>query len=123
VRDFAAAYYHVPEYPFIDPVIWFAGKRLRVNPRTVDLTHHVSSISPRPILIIHAHDDKEITVSNAHHIHQHAKEPKDLWLVKNAGHLGAHALYQDEYEQRIIDFFNRSLLSFPPEVSTPIPNF
>ncbi len=123
VRDFAAAYYHIPEFPFIPPIIWFAGKRLRIDPRTVDLTHHVSSISPRPILIIHADDDKEITVSNAHHIYQYAKEPKDLWLVKNAGHLGAHALYQYEYEQRIITFFNCFLPSLPPEVSTHPPNF
>jgi esterase/lipase len=109
VRDFSAAYYRIPEFPLIPPIVWFAGKRIGIDPGDMDLSRHLSSIAPRPIFIVHAEDDREITVSNAHLIYQFADQPKELWLVKNGGHLGAHALCPHEYERRVTQFFDHSL--------------
>jgi fermentation-respiration switch protein FrsA (DUF1100 family) len=113
VRDFAACYYHIPEFPFIPPVVWFAGKRLGFDPKELDLSHHLSSIAPRPLLIIHTEDDREISVENAHALFAYAKDPKALWIVETGGHLGAHATHPTEYEHRLLSFFNDALSSTP----------
>ena len=109
VRDFAKAYYHLPEYPFIPMAVWAAGKRLRINTKDVDLSIYVEKISPRPILIIHGREDKEIRLINGLKIYEKAKEPKELWVVDEAEHLGTYAIMRMEYEKRIIFFFNKYL--------------
>jgi len=109
VRDFAKAYYHSPEFPFIPPAVWAAGKRLGIKPGALDLSLYVGKISPRPILIIHSKDDREIKLRNALTIYKSANEPKELWLVDKAGHLGAYAVEKREYERRVIVFFNKYL--------------
>ena len=109
VRDFAKAYYHAPEYPFIPPAVWTAGKRLGINPNYVDLTLCVGKISPRPIFIIHGRDDKEIALINGLKTYEYAKEPKEIWVVEETGHLGAYAVYGKDYEKRIVLFFKKNL--------------
>lgn len=109
VRDFARAYYHLPEYPLIPMAVWAAGKRLRINTKDVDLSIYVEKISPRPILIIHGREDKEIRLINGLKIYEKAKEPKELWVVDEAEHLGTYAAMGMEYEKRIIFFFNKHL--------------
>jgi len=105
VANFARLYYHVPEYPFIPPLTWVAGKRLRIRIDDVDLSHHVRDISPRPILLIHANNDKEILVENAQTIFDFAKEPKQLWIVEKGEHLGAYSFIGKKYESVVISFF------------------
>lgn len=34
----------------------------------------------------------------------------ELWVAPNAPHVGAYSLYPDEYQQRVIDFFHKTLL-------------
>lgn len=34
----------------------------------------------------------------------------ELWIAPNAPHVGAYSLYPDEYQQRVIDFFDKTLL-------------
>lgn len=115
VRDFASAYYRIPYFPFIPLIVWFAGKRLGFDPPDLDLSRHLPSIAPRPILIIHSIDDREITVSNAHLIYQYARPPKELWLVKEGGHLGACHTRRGAYEHRILSFFDRAFSPPPPD--------
>ncbi len=38
-------------------------------------------------------------------------ERAELWVAPNAWHVGAFSLYPDDYEQRVIGFFDRTLLS------------
>jgi fermentation-respiration switch protein FrsA (DUF1100 family) len=36
-----------------------------------------------------------------------ARDPKELWIVPNAGHRRIEELARDEYRQRVIDFLDR----------------
>jgi hypothetical protein len=38
-----------------------------------------------------------------------ANEPKDLWIVPGAGHCSAHYYQTEEYERRILTFFDQAL--------------
>ena len=38
-----------------------------------------------------------------------ARAPKELWIVDDAGHCSAHALFPEVYEGRVLEFFERTL--------------
>jgi len=42
-----------------------------------------------------------------------ASQPKTLWKIDEAGHVGGFEARPEEYEQRVIAFFDRALLSEP----------
>jgi fermentation-respiration switch protein FrsA (DUF1100 family) len=70
----------------------------------------IGDISPRPVLIIHGEQDNgACTVADAHRLYQAAREPKELWIVPGAGHCSAHALAPQAYEERVVQFFDRTL--------------
>jgi fermentation-respiration switch protein FrsA (DUF1100 family) len=70
----------------------------------------ISQISPRPVLIVHGeHDNGATTVADARRLFVAAGDPKELWIVPGAGHCSAHALFPEEYEQRVLAFFDRTL--------------
>ncbi len=64
--------------PSIDE--WLKGFR-QVSPAS-----HVSGISPRPLLLVHGSQDEVVDVSQAHRLYQAAGEPKQLVIIKGAGH-------------------------------------
>ena len=61
-----------------------------------------------PILLIHAEKDSQIPVENSILLHDAAKN-SELWVVENADHGETHALKKEEYEKRIIEFFEKNL--------------
>jgi dipeptidyl aminopeptidase/acylaminoacyl peptidase len=70
----------------------------------------IGQISPRPVFIIHGeHDNGACTVSDARRLYAAANEPKELWIVPGAGHCGAHYAHTEEYERRVLAFFDRWL--------------
>ena len=41
--------------------------------------------------------------------HAAASEPKELWEIPESGHTGGIDARPDEYERRVVGFFDRSL--------------
>jgi uncharacterized protein len=76
-------------------------------PHLIDL---VDQISPRAIFLIHAPkaDPDEPRFNRA--FYREAGEPKVIWGVPEAGHVGAQEARPREYEQRVTRFFDRALL-------------
>lgn len=68
----------------------------------------IAVISPRPLLIIHGTDDRLIPVVQAKDNFAAACPPKQLWLVPDAGHVGAHTVVCVEYEQRVVAFLRHA---------------
>jgi len=46
----------------------------------------IASISPKPILIIHGAEDKVINPKHSQELFEAAKQPKEHWVIENAGH-------------------------------------
>jgi dienelactone hydrolase len=73
-----------------------------------DLAHVVSHISPRPVLLIralHGLDDESLNRV----YYAHAEQPAALWEVPQGGHTGALAALPQQYEARVVGFFDRAL--------------
>jgi dipeptidyl aminopeptidase/acylaminoacyl peptidase len=64
----------------------------------------IDRISPRPLLLIYG----ELEVGDTHPQEQLARagEPKDLWVVPNAWHGGYLDVAAEEWEQRVVAFFD-----------------
>jgi fermentation-respiration switch protein FrsA (DUF1100 family) len=68
----------------------------------------VDDIAPRPLLLIRGRGGQKQEALNRVY-HDAARQPKALWEVPGAGHTAALSTRPQEYERRVIDFFDRAL--------------
>lgn len=70
----------------------------------------VPRISPRAVFLINgAKDWTGTNPDDARALYAVASEPKGLWIVPGAGHGGAYYVAREEYEERLLAFFDRYL--------------
>ncbi len=72
-----------PDFP-PDPTAWM-NRALDLQPR-----EYISELSPRPVLIIHGEADELIPTEHARQLYQAASHPRELILLKGAGHRLRH---------------------------------
>jgi uncharacterized protein len=78
----------------------------------------VRQIAPRRVLLIGSHVAEELDLMARYK--EIGGESFDIWFIPEAKHIGGFDLYPEEYEQRVIAFFNETLLqSGPSSVKTP----
>lgn len=70
----------------------------------VSLLDSVPQIAPRPVLFIDGEPGRA-----ARHFYQVAGYPKSIWIIPGGGHIDGLTVNRQEYEQRVIDFFNLAL--------------
>lgn len=70
----------------------------------------ISQIAPRPVLIIHGTHDRLIDVRDAHALYRSSGEPKTLWLIEGAEHNQTRAVGSQEYDSRVVRFFEQHLV-------------
>jgi len=68
----------------------------------------VGRIAPRPLMLIADPDSGHGEELNRGYLRA-AHEPKALWEVPGAGHVGAVTAHPAEYERRVVGFFDRAL--------------
>jgi pimeloyl-ACP methyl ester carboxylesterase len=78
-----------------------------------------AKLAPRPLLMIHGGGDTYIKPEMAEALFDRAGGPKEFWLVDKAKHNQALHLVPDEYQRRVLEFFDRHLGG--ARVSTPVP--
>jgi dipeptidyl aminopeptidase/acylaminoacyl peptidase len=80
-----------------------------VNAHDVSPISVIDRISPRPLLLIYG----ELETGETHPREQlaRAKEPKDLWIVPGAWHGGYLDVAAEEWEQRVMAFFDEAFAS------------
>lgn len=81
-----------------------------VNPRIISPVDDLPAIAPRPVLLIHG--ELEADRSRAQWQFESASMPENanasLWIVPNAGHGAYRRLHPQEYDARIVEFFDTS---------------
>jgi fermentation-respiration switch protein FrsA (DUF1100 family) len=70
----------------------------------------IARLSPRPVFIIQGLRDTMIPLDSARDLFEAAGEPRYLWTDEKAYHLNMFPKYPEEYEQRVIEFFDAALL-------------
>lgn len=64
----------------------------------------IRAIAPMPLLLIHGTGDTIVPAEHARLLFDAAGEPRTLWLVPEAGHIGS--LQRPEIRDRLIDYLN-----------------
>lgn len=67
---------------------------------------YVHRLSPRPLLIVHGDADDVVPVDEAHVLYQHARQPKELFIVRG----GQHRLRLDNQAMTVATDWLRSTL-------------
>jgi fermentation-respiration switch protein FrsA (DUF1100 family) len=73
-----------------------------------DLTELIPKIAPRPVFLINAEHD-EVDAKQPEY-YAAAREPKQTWIVPEGGHTDGIDVMPEEYERRVVGFFDGALL-------------
>jgi dienelactone hydrolase len=68
-------------------------------------------IAPTPVFFIYAEPGQGGEAELTETFYEAAREPKEIWLVPGAGHTGGIEARPEEYERRVVGFFDDALLS------------
>lgn len=90
------------------PIIWAASLQLGVDLTLIDPIRWVDFFRA-PLLMIHGAQDPYASTAAVQQLYRAAREPKELWLVPEAGHREVYQLRPGEYTERVLGFFNRWL--------------
>ncbi|HEX6384259.1 MAG TPA: alpha/beta fold hydrolase, partial [Anaerolineae bacterium] len=91
---------------YMKAIDWFA--RVPHLPANVDL---IPRLAPRPLLFIAAARSGEQRMVRRYY--DVAKEPKALWEIPDARHVGGWSAQPELYERQIVTFFARALVTRP----------
>ncbi|MCK4917931.1 MAG: alpha/beta hydrolase [Candidatus Omnitrophica bacterium] len=100
----------LPSFPFTSMIVFWAEKVLGFNIADIDATEWIQSISPRPVFLMHGGRDDKISIKSGELLYKAAKEPKTLWYEPTLNHAEFDKKLPEEYERRVIGFFDRYLL-------------
>jgi fermentation-respiration switch protein FrsA (DUF1100 family) len=95
---------------FLYTIAGFFWLRSGGNPWEISPIDDLPDISPRPLLLIYG--EHEAGSGRAQAQFAAARQPKTLWIVPGGSHGGNYQIAPEEYERRVIEFFNSILL--PP---------
>lgn len=87
---------------------WQFKPRLGVSAEDLRPIAHVGSMSV-PKLFIVGEDDQHTTLEESNQLFSAANQPKEMWVVPGAGHVDLYSVAGEEYERRILLFFEEHL--------------
>lgn len=100
----------LPAFPFAPLVVFFGERETGIEIEQVRPVDAIGSISPRAVLVVHGAVDELVPVSHAYQLYAAAGEPREMYIIANAGHGGLSQADPEEYERRIVGFLQRYLL-------------
>jgi alpha-beta hydrolase superfamily lysophospholipase len=102
-----------PRDPVQHFLAWWTALSFRwqtgVDPYKSSPLADISAISPRPILLIYG--EHEAGTGRAEEQFAAAGEPKTLWIVPGGRHGTNYSVAADEYQARVLAFFDAALLA------------
>src|SRR5437764_14471071 len=69
----------------------------------------IGRTAPRAILVTHGAEDEIVPVRHAYTLFKAAEEPKELWVVPDAHHVGARDMDPDMYFRKLESFLSQAL--------------
>ena len=103
-------------YPFVNPLAKLITKiETGIDLDEVSPLNEIGKISPRPVYIVHSTADIVAPPTAGEKLFNAAKEPRFLWLDKDAAHLAIYLENPRRYQRRLADFFDEWLLGEMPK--------
>ena len=100
----------LPSFPFAPLIVFWAERESGFTTDDIDTTQYIPRISPRPVFLMQGGADVAISPDSGQKLYDAAGEPKELWFDPALGHVDFDKTYPEEYEQRVVEFFDTYLL-------------
>lgn len=100
----------LPEFPFVPLIVFWAEQETGFKAEEVDATKWIAKISPRPVFLMQGGADVVISPTSGQRLFDAAGEPKELWFEPELGHVDFDTAMAEEFESRVVAFFNKYLL-------------
>ena len=104
----------LPSFPFAPLVLFWAEQELGFDSAEIDAKLWIDDLSPRPILILQGGQDTVVSTNSGELLYAAAGEPRELWFEADLGHAAFDTELPEEFEQRVVGFFDRYLLAETP---------
>jgi len=96
--------------PF-DKMFFFYLHRIDEVSEPLAILDAVGMISPRPLFLIEETSaGSMLGPRSINQFYAAANEPKQMWIIPDTGHINGLNTHPQEYEEKVIGFFNRYLL-------------
>lgn len=109
VARWARTHKNVPYFPLVSLILFFARKRLGMDPEAYSPKNNIKKLGKKPVLIISGTLDSLAPRHDARELFLKAQHPKQLWLVANAGHTECAEMAGRQYQERLEEFFTKNL--------------
>ncbi len=96
------------KYPFIFFSELFAKIIYSIDIKETSPVTKVKNVKA-PMFIVHGEIDYQISVESSKAIYENANQPKELWIAKDTNHVQTHFKYKQEYEKKVLEFFDKYL--------------
>jgi len=108
-------FYEALYVPF-DMMFFFYLHRIDRVSEPLAILDAVGMISPRPLFLLEEPSGRStLGPRSLNQFYTAAKEPKQMWIIPNTKHINGLSTHPQEYEEKVIGFFNRYLLSVTNE--------
>jgi fermentation-respiration switch protein FrsA (DUF1100 family) len=107
----------LPPFPFAPLITFWAERAAGFRAAEIDAKAWIARISPRPVLLMQGGADVVITRTSGERLFQAAGEPKELWVEPKVGHSAFDRVMPEEYERRVVGFFDKYLRANRPVAS------
>lgn len=105
-----AYFSQLPAFPFAPLIVFWAEQKAGFSTEDIDATQWIAQISPRPVFLMQGGADVVVSADSGQRLYDAALEPKALWFEPNLGHVAFVDQKPQEFEQRMLQFFDRYLL-------------
>jgi fermentation-respiration switch protein FrsA (DUF1100 family) len=103
----------LPPFPFAPLIGFWAGREGGFSIAEIDAKKWIGRLSPRPVFLMQGGADRVISPRSGELLYQAAGEPKELWFDPALGHARFFAERRDEYERRVLGFWDKYLQKEP----------
>jgi len=93
---------------FAPLLLWQIKPRLDISLESLSPVAAIPKLAS-PVLIISGTEDKRTSPKESKELFSNALKPKSLWMVEGAKHQDLHLFNPDQYENRILQFFQQFL--------------
>ena len=102
----------LPPFPFAPLITFWAEREAGFSAGTIDAKKWIAKLSPRPVFLMQGGRDVVISKTSGDLLYAAAQEPKELWFEPRLGHTRFDEAMPEEYEKRVVGFFNKYLRQF-----------
>ena len=103
-----------------NPAITMGSRMTGVDFTEMDALDAASRIGDRSVYLVHGKEDSRISTEHSQNFHDIAisyNANSTLWIIEGGGHVDGVWEYTSEYQSKMVEFFNSSLL--PKSSSLP----